>query len=78
LGQNGGHIEAFDARTNRSLWTLKVYDITYDPDEEPDAQDVFITKLWVSGLVQKRLMVENERGERFTINLKDRSVQREK
>jgi len=43
LGQNGGYIAAIDPATDKELWTLKVYDVVYDPKLEGDVQDVFIT-----------------------------------
>jgi hypothetical protein len=60
LGQNGGIIAAVDAATGRELWTLKVYEIRYDPDMEGDKQDLFIAGLSADG--DKHLRVEAERG----------------
>jgi hypothetical protein len=73
LGQNGGYIAAYDEKTNKELWILKVYDVVYDGDMEPDKQDVLITGLSVSG-GPGRLTIENERGGRYAVDLKDRTV----
>jgi hypothetical protein len=72
LEQNGGYIEAFDVRTGESLWVLKVYDVDYDVDMEPDKLDVFIEEL--SADEEGRLLVLNEKGRRFRVDPNDRSV----
>ena len=72
LGQNGGYIAAFDAASGRELWTLKVYDIAYDPKMEEDVQDLFIAKLAVEG---DKLSVRDEDGRRFVVDLKSRTVE---
>ena len=71
--QNGGVIAAVDEATEKELWTLVVYQTKYDPDEEQDVQDVYITSLKISD-DGKQLLIENERGRRFTVHLADRSV----
>jgi len=72
LEQNGGYIEAFDARTGEPLWVLKVYDVDYSIDMEPDKLDVFIDEL--SADEEGNLHVLNEKGRRFRIDPNDRSV----
>ncbi|WP_209426918.1 hypothetical protein [Pararhodobacter sp. SW119] len=72
LGQNGGLIEAFDNRSGDSLWVLKVYDIDYDVDMEGDKLDLFIEELAAEG--PEALRVVTERGGRYRIDLRDRSV----
>jgi hypothetical protein len=74
LGQNGGYVIAVDERTGDERWTLKVYDVPYEEGLEPDKQDVFITKLTLSG-DGRRLLVDDERGRRHAVNLADRSVE---
>ncbi len=44
LDQNGGYVEAFDLKTSKPLWLLRIYKITYD-SREKDVQDVFIIKM---------------------------------
>ena len=74
FGQNGGIIKAVDEAQNTELWTLVVYRVDITPGgEEPDAQEVFITKLSLkSG--GKALIVDNQRKERFLVDLTDRKV----
>jgi outer membrane protein assembly factor BamB len=73
LGQNGGYVAARDPATGKELWTLKVYDVNYDPKLEGDVQDVFITGLAKSGSGHE-LIVTDERGRRYVVDPKTRSV----
>ncbi|HEX3693883.1 MAG TPA: hypothetical protein VH374_00730 [Polyangia bacterium] len=75
LGQSGGYIAAFDAATNKERWTLKVYDLAYDPDLEEDVQDVFIEGLAPRG--EDKLAVLDERGRRYIVDPRQRSVRPE-
>ena len=72
LGQNGGYIEAFDTTTDEPLWVLKIYDIDYDVDMEPDKLDVFIEALTADG--KGNLHVLDEKGRRFRVDPSARSV----
>lgn len=69
--QNGGYIEAWEVEGNKFLWDLRVYNIERDPGMEEDVQDVFITSLSIQ---EDDLIVVNERGDRFRVNLKTRHV----
>jgi hypothetical protein len=72
--QNGGIIRAIDEANSSELWTLVVYRIEIKPEgEEPDAQEVFITKLALEA-GGKRLVVDNDRKERFRVDLSNRTV----
>ena len=73
LGQNGGYILACDVASGKELWTLKVYDVHYDPEMEQDKQDCFITRMSLAWF-GNRLKVRNERGERFVVDLDKREV----
>jgi hypothetical protein len=73
LGQNGGYVAAIDEKTGDELWLLKVYDVTYDGDMEGDKQDVFVTSLDIDS-AGRRLTVENEAGDRFSVDLETRKV----
>lgn len=75
LGQNGGYVAAVDEATGEELWLLRVYDVAYDPAMEADKQDVFVTRLRIDRN-QRRLAVENERGERFLVDLDQRRATR--
>ncbi len=67
----GGYIEAFNAKTNKKLWRLKVYEIKYGPQLEKDVQDVFITSMTIE---KNHLVVENERNEEYEVDVKSRRV----
>jgi hypothetical protein len=64
--QNGGFVQAWDAKTKKLLWDRMVYRIVYDRDVEGDVQDVFITKIRVVG---NKLVVTNEADEKFEMDL---------
>jgi hypothetical protein len=74
LPQNGGYIEATEIASGRSLWLVKIYEVVYDHDLEDDKRDVHISRLRLdeSG---GRLLVENERGARFAVELDGSKVQ---
>jgi hypothetical protein len=69
-GQVGGLLAAYDA-SNRELWRLKVYPNARRPGLEGDVQDVWFRSLRAEG---GRLLIENERGERFEIDPAARRV----
>lgn len=64
--QNGGFVQAWDARKNQLLWDRMIYRIRYDRNLERDVQDVFITEIHLDG---KTLFVTNESSERFEMDL---------
>jgi hypothetical protein len=70
-GQNGGFVQAWDAKTKKLLWDRMVYRIVYDREVESDVQDVFITKIRVIG---SKLVVTNEAGEKFEMDLSSGEV----
>jgi len=71
--QNGGVVQARDAKSDALLWTLKVYEVNHKPGMETDVQDVFIT----SARIEKGLLViTNERNETYEIDLAKRLVRR--
>lgn len=73
LNQPGGVIAAIDEKSGQELWSVLVYQTVYDEREESDVQDVYITHLDLStdGLA---LLITNERGQRFAVNLADHTV----
>ncbi|HEY0714058.1 MAG TPA: hypothetical protein VGF45_15365, partial [Polyangia bacterium] len=62
----GRHVQAVDKKSGKPLWLREVYRVKVDPQLEGDVQDVFITGLRVRG---RKLIVENERKERFEMDL---------
>jgi hypothetical protein len=73
LGQNGGYVAAIDPASSKELWTLKVYDVVYDPDLEGDVQDVFITAMSKT-LFGQKLNVTDERGRAYVVDPATRTV----
>jgi hypothetical protein len=73
LEQNGGYVAAIDEASGNELWLLRVYEVNYDSDMEDDKLDVFITRLSLSP-AEQRLVVENEHGERYNVDLRNRQV----
>lgn len=73
FSQSGGVIAAFDELTGRELWTLVVYPVVFETAEEEDAQEIFITNLAISP-DHEHLLVENERGKHFEVDLADHAV----
>jgi len=71
--QNGGYIEAWHIKKDKLLWELQVYVVEYNPDIESDVQDIFITSLKIE---DGKLIIENEAGDRFEIDLDTREVSR--
>src|SRR3954451_933590 len=68
LGQNGGYIAAFDRRSGRELWLLKIYGVRYDGGMEQDVQDVFITGM--KKLSPTRLSIVDEEGRRYLVDVR--------
>ena len=75
LDQNGGYIAALDVVSGRELWLLKVYVTPHDPDMEEDKQDLFIAGLKLVGH-GRALLVTDERGGRYRVDLRTRAVTR--
>ncbi len=69
-GQVGGMLAAFDG-SSRELWRLKVYVNARRPGLEGDAQDVWFRSMRAEG---GKLLIENERGERFEVDTATRRV----
>lgn len=69
--QNAGYIEAWDIKRNEFLWILKVYTIHYVRGLEGDVQDIFITSM---KLHEEKLIVINERGDKFIIDINTKEI----
>src|SRR5947209_1809154 len=68
-----GFVVATKGSSGSELWRARIYAIPFDPALERDVQDVFITSLSARG---GGLLVTNERGERFLLDLQTRKVTR--
>ena len=64
-------VEARTKKSGKLLWQVEVYKIRYDPNLEQDVQDIFISSLAID---RGKLVVRNEGGATFIIDLKTRSV----
>ena len=66
-----GYVEAWDIENNEKLWKKKVYAVDIDPRLEADVQWIFITSLIVD---DGKLIVVNEAGNRYEIDIEDVDV----
>jgi hypothetical protein len=66
-----GCVEAWEENTGKLLWRVQVYEVPYDTHLERDVQDVFIRSLKTE---DGHLLVENERGARFSVDLRSHVV----
>lgn len=73
--QDGGILVVRDAKTGRLEWTQRIYAIDELDSIESDKQDVFISAMELSHS-GKQLLITNERGTRFEMNLSDRTVKK--
>ena len=76
LAQNGGYVAAIDETSGRELWVQRVYRVRYDGRLEADKHDVFITALTLLPAA-RALLIENERGARYQLDLRTRAVRPE-
>lgn len=65
--QGSGVLAAEDAAGNRK-WTIAVYDVPYDPVLERDVQEVYFTSMELDA-ENRALIIENERGERYSVGI---------
>jgi hypothetical protein len=70
----GGVIAAVDEATGQVRWTVVVYRVTFNPNKEEDAQEVFITDLALSD-DRRHLLVTNEENRRFSVDLTSHAVE---
>ncbi len=66
-----GVVEAWDKATDKMVWEKKVYEVSIDPNLEKDVQHVFITKMKIDA---GKLIVTNEKDDRYSIDLKTQEV----
>lgn len=72
----GGAVRAVAMDTGKELWVVQVYSVAADPDMEADKGDVFITRMRLDASGQ-HLLIRNERGERYVLDLATHAVQRD-
>ena len=66
-----GVIQAIDPSTKKLLWQKTIYKIVYNEFLERDTQWVFISDI---KLVKGKLLIQNERGKKFTLDPKTKEV----
>lgn len=66
-----GAVDAWDKTAGKWLWKTRVYEVKIDPDLEEDVQHVFIAELKINA---GKLLVSNERNERYTVDAKTQDV----
>ena len=70
-----GFVVATDTTSHKELWRERIYTVRINPVLERDVQDVFITSLVVE---RGALIITNERGDRYTLDLATRRVTKRK
>jgi hypothetical protein len=69
--KNAGVITAQDIKTGTEIWSITVYVVDRQPGLESDVQDVFINALSIDA-DKNLLIVKNERGHTYWVDLKKR------
>ena len=70
-----GYIMAIEVSSGKELWIKQIYKNNYNPSLERDVQDIFITSLKVKDNI---LIIANEKGEVYNLNLTDNSIKKVK
>lgn len=73
LPHRNGYLSATDVASGLRLWTVQVYEIQYDAALEKDVQDVYFKQMALTP-DQNQLLIENEAGKRFLVNLLSQAV----
>ena len=74
LDQRTGYLAVFDAETGTRQALIKVYVVPFDPTLEADVQDIFFTTMVLDDST-RRILIENERGASFAVDLDTHAVQ---
>ena len=69
-----GFVVAKGISSGKELWRVQIYKVRVNPELERDVQDVFITSLADK---DGTLLITNERGEKYTLDLQTRKVTRQ-
>jgi hypothetical protein len=70
-----GFVFATDTSSRKELWRERIYAVRIDPALERDVQDVFITTLSIK---RGALIITNEHGDTYTLDLSTRKVTKQK
>ena len=74
-GQRTGYLAAYRGASDERLWRLRVYELKMDAHLEGDVQDVYF-KSMVATPDGHGLLIENERGDRFAVNVRTQAVRK--
>ncbi len=67
-----GYLSATDVKSGQRLWVLRVYELKYDAALERDVQDVYFTGM--HAVAGGKLEIENEKRQKFVVDVKSKSV----
>ena len=73
FSQSGGVLAATDVASGKQLWVIRLFKTEFDPKEEKDAQEVYVSQL-VFDAKAGVLMAADERKRRWRINASDGSA----
>ena len=71
--QRTGFLAAYKVDSNERLWLVRVYEVKVIPHLERDVQEVYFAKMEVAPATRE-IIVENESGARFAVNVDSRAV----
>lgn len=74
-GQRTGWLAAYGGASDERLWRVRVYELQVDPRLEGDVQDVFFATMTASPDGHE-LLIANERGDRFAVDVRTRAVRK--
>ena len=74
-GQRTGYLAAYRGASDERLWRLRVYELHIDPRLEGDVQDVYF-KSMAAAKDGHDLLIENERGDRFEVDVRTQVVRK--
>lgn len=74
-GQRTGYLAAYRGASEERLWRLRVYELEIDPHLEGDVQDVYF-KSMTAAPDGHALLIENEHGDRFAVDVRTQAVRR--
>ena len=74
-GQRTGYLAAYQGASDERLWRIRVYQLKIDPALEGDVQDVYFATMSASPDGHE-LLIANERGEHYAVDVRTRDVRR--
>ena len=73
LPHRNGYLSATDVASGQRLWTTQAYEVQYDAPLEKEVQDVHFKQMTLTP-DQRHVLIENEAGQRFLVQLSDHTV----